>query len=263
MEDPLARKLAAILYADVAGYSRLTAHNEDETHRTLTRSLDFIAEQVQAHRGRVGHYAGDAVLADFASATNALSCPLWVQRFLCKRHASVPEEGQLHFRIGINLGEVIDERGEVYGDGVNMAARLEAMAVPGGLCVADAVKTAVGNRLSLRFEDLGECQVKNIPTPVRAWRIDASDAESPAGTTAVLRAEVRAYGVLVGANERSTRDALDQVHRLFVSEIEKPGRQCPSYARRSRVVAFQRRIELCLVRASDPRCHRGHERECA
>ena len=138
MEDRLPRKLAAILYADVAGYSRLTALDEDQTHRTLTKSLDLIAELVRAHRGRVGHYAGDAVLADFASATDALECALRVQQMRSERNAALPEEHQLQFRIGINLGEVIDDRGEVYGDGVNMLGPLALRTFPHvcSLCLA-------------------------------------------------------------------------------------------------------------------------------
>lgn len=223
MEDRLPRKLAAILYADVAGYSRLTALNEDETHRGLTKSLDLIADLVQAHRGRVGHYAGDAVLADFASATDALACALRIHKMRIEKNAALPAERQLQFRIGINLGEVIDDRGEVYGDGVNIAARIEALAAPGGICVSDAVRSAVGNRLPLRFEDLGDCKVKNIPAPVRAWQVHASARGLEKGDSAVFRAEVRAYSVLMGADDRETRDALDRARLMLTSEIEKRG----------------------------------------
>ena len=223
MEDRLPRKLAAILYADVAGYSRLTALDEDETHRGLTKSLDLIAELVQAHRGRVGHYAGDAVLTDFASATDALACALRIQQMQSERNAALPEERQLQFRVGINLGEVIDDRGEVYGDGVNIAARLEALAVPGGICVSDAVRSAVGNRLPLRFEDLGDCEVKNIPAPIRAWQVHASARRLGKGDSVVFRAEVRAYSVLMGADDRETRNALDRARLMLTSEIEKRG----------------------------------------
>ncbi|TFH46703.1 MAG: hypothetical protein E4H01_09505, partial [Lysobacterales bacterium] len=223
MEDRLPRKLAAILYADVVGYSRLTALDEDETHRGLTSSLDLIAELVQAHRGRVGHYAGDAVLADFASATDALACALRVQQMRREGNAALPEERQLQFRVGINLGEVIDDRGEVYGDGVNIAARLEALAVPGGICVSDAVRSAVGNRLPLRFEDLGYCEVKNIPAPIHAWQVHASVRRLGKGDSVVFRAEVRAYSVLMGVDDRETRNALDHARLMLTSEIEKRG----------------------------------------
>jgi len=223
MENRLPRKLAAILYADVAGYSRLTALDEDETHRGLTSSLDLIAELVQAHRGRVGHYAGDAVLADFASATDALACAFRVQKMRRERNAALPEERQLQFRVGINLGEVIDDRGEVYGDGVNIAARLEALAVPGGICVSDAVRSAVGNRLPLRFEDLGDCEVKNIPAPIHAWQVYASARRLEKGDSVVFRAEVRAYSVLMGVDDRETRNALDRARLMLTSELEKRG----------------------------------------
>jgi class 3 adenylate cyclase/TolB-like protein len=223
MEDRLPRKLAAILYADVAGYSRLTALDEDQTHRTLTKSLDLIAELVRAHRGRVGHYAGDAVLADFASATDALECALRVQQMRSERNAALPEEHQLQFRIGINLGEVIDDRGEVYGDGVNIAARLEALAVPGGICVSDAVRSAVGNRLSLRFANLGDCKIKNIPTPIHAWQVHGSARRLEKAESVVFRAEVRAFSVLMGVDNRETRNALDRARLMLTSEIEKRG----------------------------------------
>ena len=223
MEDRLARKLAAILYADVAGYSRLTALDEDETHRVLTKSLDSIAELVQAHRGRVGHYAGDAVLADFASATDALACALRVQQMRNERNATLPEERRFQFRVGINLGEVIDDRGEVYGDGVNIAARLETLAVPGGICVSDAVRSAVGNRLPLRFEDLGDCEVKNIPTPVHAWQVHASTRGLEKGDSVIFRAEVRAYSVLMAVDVGTTRTALDRARLTLTSGIENSG----------------------------------------
>ncbi len=223
MEDHLPRKLAAILYADVAGYSRLTATDEDGTHRALTKSLDLIAEQVLVHRGRVGHYAGDAVLADFASVTDAVSCAIWIQRALQKCNEALPRETQLQFRIGLNLGEVIDDRGEVFGDGVNLAARLESMATPGGICASEAVRSAVADRLPLKFKDLGEWSVKNMPTPVHAWQVFDIDSESLDGTWFLLRAEVRAYGVLMGGDDRSTRDALDRARYVLTSEVERQG----------------------------------------
>ena len=246
MENRLPRKLAAIFYADVAGYSRLTAMDEDETHRGLIQSLDLISEQVQANRGRVGHYAGDAVLADFASVTDALACASRVQQTFRDRNAALPQERQLQFRIGINLGEVIDDRGEVFGDGVNIAARLEALAAPGGICVSDAVRTAVGNRLALRFEDLGDCEVKNIPTPVRAWQVHAAARNSERGDSVVFRAQVRAYSVLMGANERTTRDALDRARLVLTSEIEKRGGvvlDAPGEA----ILAEFRDVKACIV----------------
>ena len=246
MDNRLPRKLAAIFYADVAGYSRLTAFDEDETHRNLTGSLDVISEQVQAHRGRVGHYAGDAVLADFASATDALACASRVQRTLGERNARLPKERRLQFRIGINLGEVIDDRGEVYGDGVNVAARLESLAEPGGICVSDAVRTAVGNRLTLGFADLGDCEVKNIPTPVHAWQVREVTREREDRPCFVLRLEVRAYCVLMGDDDQTTRNALDRVRLRVTNEIETRGGALLDTPGEAILAAFQR-ARACLV----------------
>jgi class 3 adenylate cyclase/TolB-like protein len=167
----LPRKLAAILYADVAGYSRLTAEDEDNTHRRLRAALDLFAATIKRCGGRVMHYAGDAVLARFDAVVDAVSCAIDVQQELAVRNAGLRQEQRIEFRIGINLGDVIDDRGDVYGDGVNVAARLESLAGAGEICVAESVRAALGNRLPLEFEDLGEQSLKNIDRPVRAYRL--------------------------------------------------------------------------------------------
>lgn len=165
------RKLAAILYADVAGYSRLTGEDEDATHRQLSEYLDFISKTIVAHRGRVVHYAGDAVLAMFEAVVDALGCATIVQEELGARSRALPEERRLEFRIGLNLGDVIEDRGDIYGDGVNIAARLESLADPGGICISGSVHDAIGNKLAVEYESMGEQQVKNIDKPVRAYRV--------------------------------------------------------------------------------------------
>ena len=169
-EERLPRKLAAILYADVAGYSRLTGEDEDATHRRLSEYLDLISQGVERHHGRVMHYAGDAVLAMFAAVVDALSCAAHVQRALSARNDALPEQRRVQFRIGVNLGDVIEDRGDIYGEGVNVAARLEGLAEPGGICVSESVHTAVGSKLPLEYEDIGEQVVKNIDKPLRAYR---------------------------------------------------------------------------------------------
>jgi TolB-like protein len=179
VEDCLPRKLAAILYADVAGYSRLMGEDEDATHRRLDEYLNLIAATVEGHRGRVMHYAGDAVLAQFSAVLDALSTAVAIQNELQVQNATLPHERQLRFRIGINLGDVIEDRGDIYGDGVNIAARLEALAQPGSICISDAVRTAVGNKLSFQYEFIGEQRVKNIEEPVRAYHVFET-AASPA-----------------------------------------------------------------------------------
>ena len=176
MEDRLPRKLAAILYADVAGYSRLTGNDEDETHRRLSEYLDLIAGSVEAHRGQVMHYAGDAVLAMFGAVVDAVACAVAVQGRLGRCNADLSDDRKVEFRIGVNLGDVIEDRGDIYGDGVNIAARLESLAAPGGICVSDAVRSAVGRKLDLVYEDMGAQEVKNISEPVRSYTVSVASA---------------------------------------------------------------------------------------
>jgi adenylate cyclase len=184
VEERLPRKLAAILYADVAGYSRLTGEDEEGTHRRLSECLDLMSASIAEHQGKIVHYAGDAVLADFATASDALACAAAVQREIQARNENLPDERKLQFRIGVNLGEVIVDRNDIYGDGVNVAARLESLAHPGGICISDAMRSAVGNKLALEYEFMGEQKVKNIAEPVRAYRVRIGDdvAEIPSPT---------------------------------------------------------------------------------
>ncbi len=169
--EQLPRRLAAIFYADVAGYSRLSGVDEDATHRALSAYLDLISDTVIAHRGTVMHYAGDAVLARFEAVIDALRCAIEVQNELVSRNRDLPDGRRLEFRIGLNLGDVIEDRGDIYGDGVNVAARLEGLADPGGICISESVRTAVGGRLALGYEFLGEQRVKNIAEPVKAFKV--------------------------------------------------------------------------------------------
>ena len=164
------RKLAAILYADVAGYSRLTGADEEGTHEALSASLDLFATAIEDHQGRVVHYAGDAVLAEFGSVLAALTCAVQVQRALGARNEGVADDKKLQYRIGINLGEVIVDRDDIYGDGVNVAARLESLADAGGICISASVHDQVKRRMDVGFEEMGEQSVKNIVEPVRAFR---------------------------------------------------------------------------------------------
>jgi adenylate cyclase len=175
--EPLARKLAAILYADVAGYSRLTGEDEEATHRALSDCLDTISTFIERHGGTVMHVAGDAVLADFPTVSDALICAVAVQRELTERNKDVPENLRVQFRIGVNLGEVIVDRKEIYGDGVNIAARLQGLAEPGGICISESVHTAAGNKLPLEYEFIGEQEVKNIAKPVKAYRVHMRPGE--------------------------------------------------------------------------------------
>ena len=171
MEDRLPRRLVAILYADVAGYSRLTGADEETTHRTLSKHLDLIAGTIEAHHGQVMHYAGDAVLARFDAVVDALSSATTIQQQLLEQNKNLPDENKVDFRIGVNLGDVIEDRGDIYGDGVNIAARLESLADSGGICISDAVRSAVKKKLDLVYDDMGEQSLKNIEEPVRAYRV--------------------------------------------------------------------------------------------
>ncbi|MDX1436256.1 MAG: adenylate/guanylate cyclase domain-containing protein [Anaerolineales bacterium] len=175
------RKLAAIFYADVAGYSRLTGTDEEGTHRRLSSSLDRMADLIKEHRGRVVHHAGDAVLADFPMVSPAINCAVAFQSELAEANSNFPEAQKLQFRVGVNLGEVIVDRDDIYGESVNIAARLEALADPGGICVSEAVRAALGEQAPFAFEYLGEQQVKNIAIPVKAYRVVLGESRRASG----------------------------------------------------------------------------------
>jgi class 3 adenylate cyclase len=170
-EQPLVRRLSAILYADVAQYSRLTGEDEERTHRILSAQLDLFSEAIRNHNGKVVHYAGDAILAEFTTVTEALNCAVGVQRELTDQSDTNSERSPVQFRVGINLGEVIVDRDDIYGDGVNIAARLESLADAGGICISESVYAAIGKKLPLEYEFMGEQSVKNIAEPVRAYRV--------------------------------------------------------------------------------------------
>jgi adenylate cyclase len=192
-EERLPRKLAAVLYADVAGYSRLMGSDEDRTHKILREYLDLIAQEVGGHRGETMHYAGDAVLAKFDAAIDAVSCATDIQKQLGTRNADLPADERLLFRMGINLGDVIQDRGDIYGDGVNVAARLEGLADAGGICISESVKGTIGNKLPFEYEYLGEKQVKNITDPVRTYRVCLTPADSP-GALPLARPAIKLPG---------------------------------------------------------------------
>jgi adenylate cyclase len=176
----LKHKLAAIFYADAVGYSRLTGEDEEGTYRRLRTYLDLISKSIQSHNGVVVNYAGDAVLADFPTVSEALTCAAQVQHALKDKNADLPEDRKVQFRIGINLGEVIVDRDEIHGDGVNVAARLEGLAEPGGICISQAVHDALGKKLPLAYEDIGMQQLKNIAEPVHAYSVLLDPSATPA-----------------------------------------------------------------------------------
>src|SRR5262245_33183753 len=165
------RKLTAILSADVKGYSRLMGEDEEATIRTLTAYREVMATLIAQHRGRVVDSPGDNLLTEFASAVDAVRGAVEIQRELRSKNAALPPERRMEFRIGINVGDVVVEGERLYGDGVNIAARLEALAEGGGICIAGTVYDQVENKLSLDYEYVGEQMVKNIAKPVRVYRV--------------------------------------------------------------------------------------------
>jgi len=170
-DEGFKRKLAAILSADVEGYSQLMDDDEEETVRTLTVYRSAINDLVQQYRGRVVDNPGDNILAEFTSVVDAVNCAVEIQRELAERNAELPYKRKMEFRIGVNLGDVIEEEGRIYGDGINIAARVEAMAEAGGICVSGRAYDQVENKLGLEYENLGEHQVKNITRPIRVFRV--------------------------------------------------------------------------------------------
>src|SRR5271169_3267696 len=169
---PPVRRLTAILAADVAGYSRLMGADEEGAHERVQAHLrELVNPKIAEHRGRIVKNTGDGFLAEFASVVDAVRCAVEVQRGMISREPDLPDERRIRFRIGINLGDVIAEVHDIFGDGVNIAARLEALAEPGGICVSRVVRDQVRDKLDYTFEDTGEQQVKNIARPIRVYAL--------------------------------------------------------------------------------------------
>jgi adenylate cyclase len=169
---PSVRRLTAILAADVAGYSRLMGADEEGTHERLKAHLgELVNPKIRQHRGRIVKNTGDGLLAEFQSVVDAVRCAVEVQRGMLDREQEVPDERRIRFRIGINLGDVIAEEHDIFGDGVNVAGRLEALAEPGGIYVSGTVRDHIRDKLPYPFEDMGEQSVKNIARPVRVYAL--------------------------------------------------------------------------------------------
>ncbi len=174
------RRLTAIFAADVVGYSRLMGRDEAGTLARLRgHRRELIDPSIAEHKGRIVKTTGDGILIEFPSVVEAVACAVTVQRGMAERNATTPEDQRIVFRVGVNLGDVIVEDDDILGDGVNIAARLEALAEPGGICVNRVVRDQVRDKLDIVFEDLGEQQVKNIARPVRAFRVVAEDKLMP------------------------------------------------------------------------------------
>src|ERR1043166_9075451 len=173
------RRLTAILAADVVGYSRLMGANEAGTLAAMTTlRTDFIEPKIAEHQGRIVKLTGDGMLVEFASVVSAVACAVDIQQGMRTRTAKMPPDAKIEFRIGVNLGDIIVEGGDIFGDGVNVASRLEGIAPVGGITVSQSVRDHVGNRLGLTFQDMGERRLKNIERPVRVYSISVDQPAS-------------------------------------------------------------------------------------
>jgi adenylate cyclase len=185
-EGRVERRLAAILAADVAGYSRLMGTDEEGTLAALKACRrELIDPRIAEYRGRIVKTTGDGALVEFASAVDAIRCAVEIQHAMAERNAVIPEDRRIEFRIGINVGDVIIDEGDIYGDGVNIAARVQALASPGSICLSENAYKQVRGKLALDFSDMGERQLKNIAQPVRVYDVRLGDA--PARPTLAKR----------------------------------------------------------------------------
>jgi adenylate cyclase len=231
------RKLTAIFSADVAGYSRLMGDDEVMTVRTLSACREVMTTFIQQHRGRVVDSPGDNLLAEFASVVDAVQCAVEIQRALKARNAELPAHRRMEFRIGINSGDVIVEGERIYGDGVNIAARLEGLAEAGGICISGIVYDQVKNKLALGYEYLGEQTVKNIAEPVRVYGVVEPGVSAPRAVSKKKvepkywqRAALAIVVVLLsGAGAVATRSFYLRPSSLLFRLPSRTGSLSPSY----------------------------------
>ena len=208
--DGVIRKLAAIFSADVKDYSLLMRDDEVATVRTLTAYRDLITTLIKQYRGRVVDSPGDNILAEFPSVVDAVQGSVSIQKELIARNAKVPENRRMEFRIGINLGDVIVEGDRIYGDGINLAARLEGLAEPGGICISRTAFDQIEDKLPFGYQYLGEKTVKNIPKPLRAYKV----LLEPEKTAPKEHKEKKTNGIRVSTSPK---------HRLKENRIERHG----------------------------------------
>ncbi len=247
------RRLAAILAADVAGYSRLMAADEAGTLAHLRRlRAEVIDPGIAAYQGHVVGSAGDSLLIEFASAVNAVQCAVELQAGLAERNADLPEDRRMAFRMGVNLGDVIAGDGTIHGDGVNVAARLEKLAAPGTVCIGQNILEQIKGKLPYRYDDLGAQRLHNIAEPVRAFRVDAAKSQPgarPGGKATAAAEDMASIAVLPFTNmsgdpeqeyfsDGITEDIITELSRyryLFVIARNSlsPTRAAPRTSRRS------------------------------
>jgi adenylate cyclase len=186
-ENRVDRRLAAIFAGDVAGYSRLMGADEEGTlSRLNAHRREFLDPKIAEHRGRIVKRTGDGILIEFASAVDATRCAVEIQHGMIKRNGPLPQDKRIELRIGIHVGDIIIEEGDIFGDGVNIAARLEGIAQPGGICISDDAYRQVRGKLDASFEDGGEQELKNIARPVRVYWLRAKEKSAIAATTLAL-----------------------------------------------------------------------------
>src|SRR5262245_33852295 len=178
------RRLAAVLSADVSGYSALMGADEEATVRDLKAHQNVILPMIKEHGGRVIDTPGDGIMAEFGSVVKAVACAAAIQKTMAERNASVEQTRRMHYRIGINLGDVICDDTQIYGDGINIAARLESIAQPGGICVSSKVFDEVRGKVDVSFKDIGERVLKNISQPIRIYQVELR-SEQPYAPQAV------------------------------------------------------------------------------
>jgi adenylate cyclase len=221
------RRLTAMLAADVVGYSRLMGADEEGTHERLKAHLrELVDPKIREHHGRIVKTTGDGLLAEFASVVDAVRCAAEIQRAMADRDLDLAEERRLRFRIGVNLGDVIADGDDIYGDGVNIAARLEALAAPGSVCVSGTVRDHIGDRLPYAFEDMGDQSVKNIAQPVRAYAL------LPEGVASLpapgLPARTSRHGAFIGMVAAATLVIVCGAWWFWPAVISPPGAGNPA-----------------------------------
>lgn len=235
---PVERRLATILMADVFGYSRMMGEDEERTVRIFRGHRAVFDELLKMHRGRIFNTAGDAILAEFPSAVEAVRCATEIQAALRTRNEHLPEAQRMWFRIGINLGDVIIQEGDLLGDGVNVAARIQTVAEPGGVCISGSVYDQIRNKLTLQIKQLGERNFKNIALPVRTFSIN-SDGGSITGAHGSRRAPVLAIAAIVGAIVVSTAS-----YFLYRDHAQRATKEALRAEQAQRSAEAQRKAEL-------------------
>ena len=219
------RKISAILAADIVKYSKLVAEDEEETVRRLAAYRAVFEELATRHGGRIVNMVGDAVLAEFPSSVDAARCAIDIQETARLRNQAYPASRRMQIRIGITLADIMDQEGELFGDGVNIAARLESLAPAGGICVSQTVREQVAGKLTAKFEDIGEQRVKNLPSPIRAYVIPphAEDGgRKPRKAFAMPSIRVLAAAVAIVAALTASIVAAVQLHRGRAAEPAPP-----------------------------------------